>query len=201
MTAKHTQEFVEADYLNGDIKLLSLYVNAHVKNDLECLICDHLWKTTYNNFHSQNQGCPECYRLSNRGENHYRWNYELTKEDRENHRNRSYIPGYYQWVKAVYDRDNHTCQSCNVRGGTLNAHHIAGWSTHKSERLNVDNGVTLCETCHDSYHYEFKPYMVDHHSFYHWMVLYSVIKPENRLWTVQYPKSMNGWLKAFKRVS
>ena len=199
--AKPTQEFVENVYLEADIKLLSFYVAAHVKNDLECLICGYLWQANYNNFYSQNQGCPECWRLSNRGENHSNWNHELTKEDRENSRNRSHIPGYWLWVKSVFDRDNHTCQSCNVRGGTLNAHHIAGWSTHKSERLNVDNGVTLCETCHDSYHYDFNPSVIEHNSFYHWMVLYSVIKPENWLWTVQYPKSMNGWLKAFKQAS
>ena len=198
---KHTHEFVEVEYLKANIKLLSRYVGSQVKNDLECLICGYLWKANYNNFHTKKYGCPECWRLSRLGENHPNWNHELTDEDRENHRDRTYIPGYCLWVKSVFDRDDHTCQSCNVRGGKLEAHHIAGWSTHKSERFNVDNGVTLCKPCHDSYHYDFKPSVIDHNSFYHWMVLYSVIKPENWLWTVQYPKSMNGWLKAFKQAS
>ena len=202
MPAKLPHEFVEADYLNGNIKLLSRYVGARVKNDLECLICEYLWKANYNSFQSYNSGCPECWRLSNRGENHPNWNHELTKEDRENSRNRSHIPGYWLWVKAVYDRDNYICQCCGESiSGTLNAHHIYGWATHKSERLNVENGVTLCKPCHDSYHYDFNPSVIEHNSFYHWMVLYSVIKPENWLWTVQYPKSMNGWLKAYKQAS
>ena len=200
--AKHTQKFVEGEYLKADIKLLSVYQSAHVKNNLECLKYGHRWQANYHNFQSYNTGCHECYRLSNRGETSTSWNHELTKEDRENSYQRNHIPGYCLWVKAVYDRDKYICQFCGYsKGGTLNAHHIDAWSTHKSERLNVDNGVTLCKPCHDSYHYDFNPSVIDHDSFYHWMVLYSVIKPENWLWTVQYPKSMNGWLKAFKQAS
>ena len=60
MPAKLPHEFVEVEYLKGNIKLLSLYVGAMLKNDLECLICDHLWKAAYSHFQSDNQGCPKC---------------------------------------------------------------------------------------------------------------------------------------------
>jgi len=195
MPAKLSHKFVEADYLKGNIKLLNRYVNNQIKNDLECLECNFLWQAKYCHFQSRNCGCPECYRLSLFGENHPNWNHELTKEDRKNHRNRTYIPGYYQWVKAVYDRDNHTCQFCNVRGGSLEAHHIDSWSTHEIERFNVDNGVTLCETCHDAchaYHIHALSYpSATHETFYYWMNRECKIKPENWFWTVQYPDSMS----------
>jgi len=196
---KPTQEFVEEAYLKSNIKMLSVYISNKVKNDLLCLICDHKWQSNFNNFQSSNCGCPECSRLSRIGEIHHRWNPNLTDQERL-HRDYYYKADNKKWVKAVFKRDDHTCQSCNVRGGKLEAHHIAGWATHKSERFNVENGVTLCKPCHDSYHYDFNPSVIEHNSFYHWMVLYSVIKPENWLWTVQYPKSMNGWLKAFNRL-
>ena len=193
---KHTQEFVEAAYLKANIKLLSLYINCMVKNDLECLECKHEWKATYTTFQSQNSGCPECNRLSLFGEGHPRWNHDLTKEDREKHRNRNYIPANQLWTKLVYDRDKYTCQFCGSSiSGTLNAHHIDAWSTHKSERFNVDNGVTLCETCHKACHYYHKNSLshpsATHESFYYWMIRECKIKPENWLWTVQYPDDMS----------
>ena len=203
-SVKHTQEFVEADYLEANIKLLSFYVNANVKNDLECLICDHLWKANYNSFQNMNCGCPECNRLSRLGENHHRWNHELTKEDREKHRSRNYIPATYLWRKAVYDRDNHTCQFCGSSiSGTLNAHHIDSWATHKSERFNIDNGVTLCETCHDACHDYHKNALshlsATHETFYYWMIRECKIKPENWSWTIQHPDSMSKTLFYSKR--
>jgi len=193
--AKPTQEFVENAYLEANIKLLSRYVNNKVKNDLECLEFGHKWQASYANFHNHNQGCPECYRLSNRGETHPRWNHDLTEEDRENSRNRNYIPATHLWRKAVYNRDDHTCQFCNVRGGSLEAHHIDSWKEHKENRFNVDNGVTLCKPCHDACHDYHKNALshlsATHESFYYWMIRECKIKPENWLWTVQYPDDMS----------
>jgi len=202
--AKPTQEFVEADYLKGRIKLLSRYVNYRVKNDLECLECEYLWKAAYTDFRWKNSGCPECYRLSKIGETNPNWNHELTKEDREKHRNRNYILGYRLWVEAVYDRDKYTCQFCGSSiSGTLNAHHIDSWATHKSERLNVDNGVTLCKTCHDACHDYHKHALshlsATHETFYYWMIKECKIKPENWSWNVQYPDSMSKTLFYSKR--
>ena len=71
----HSHEFVKAEYLKSGIKLLSVYIKIIGKNDLECLKCGFLWKARYNDFQSQNNGCPECYRLLNRGETHPSWNH------------------------------------------------------------------------------------------------------------------------------
>lgn len=60
---------------------------------------------------------------------------------------------YERWRTAVYKRDNYTCQMCDVRGGTLNAHHIKGWAKYPHLRFVVSNGITLCEGCHDILHF------------------------------------------------
>lgn len=53
-----------------------------------------------------------------------------------------------KWRKAVFERDNYTCQECGKHGGKLNAHHIVGYYENEEERWNVDNGITLCVPCH-----------------------------------------------------
>lgn len=63
---------------------------------------------------------------------------------------------YYAWRKAVLKRDAYTCQECGYRcprlGSTLNAHHIKGWSAYPDLRYDVENGVSLCLTCHRDKH-------------------------------------------------
>ena len=59
---------------------------------------------------------------------------------------------YKNWRKAVFERDDYTCQMCNVRGGDLQAHHIRQVSEHRNDLAvyDVDNGITLCKKCHQS---------------------------------------------------
>lgn len=57
---------------------------------------------------------------------------------------------YKLWRKAVFERDIYTCQSCGQVGGRLNADHIKPFSKHPDLRLDVDNGRTLCVSCHKS---------------------------------------------------
>lgn len=60
---------------------------------------------------------------------------------------------YSEWRKAVFARDNYTCQICGQRGGKLNAHHIIRYRKNVEERTNIDNGITLCVTCHKAVHH------------------------------------------------
>lgn len=59
---------------------------------------------------------------------------------------------YREWRAAVYERDHYTCQNCGQVGGTLNAHHIKSFARHPELRLDVNNGVTLCKSCHKLAH-------------------------------------------------
>lgn len=58
------------------------------------------------------------------------------------------------WREAVFTRDDFTCQLCKKRGGKLHPHHILNFSTHIDLRFDVENGITLCESCHKSFHKE-----------------------------------------------
>lgn len=69
---------------------------------------------------------------------------------------------YINWRTFVFERDNYTCQNCDIKGGILNVDHIIPLSflfkQFKIKTLNeaigcsalwdTDNGKTLCETCH-----------------------------------------------------
>lgn len=53
-----------------------------------------------------------------------------------------------EWRKAVFERDNWTCQVCKVRGGKLHADHIKEFSNYPELRLELSNGRALCVECH-----------------------------------------------------
>ena len=64
---------------------------------------------------------------------------------------------YNNWRKQVYERDNYTCQCCKMKRTSsyqpsLNAHHIENFASNPSKRTDVNNGVTLCEICHNKFH-------------------------------------------------
>lgn len=65
--------------------------------------------------------------------------------------------GYKRWRFDVFTRDRFTCQECgDNRGGNLIAHHIKPFAEYPNLRLDLDNGLTLCRTCHDNLHYKTK---------------------------------------------
>lgn len=97
-----------------------------------------------------------CYRRKASGdraktyirENHPRWNFDLTKEDRLQKRPFECT----DWRKSIFERDGYTCQICKTVGGTLNAHHLDGWNWCVEKRFDLDNGITLCIECHEEFH-------------------------------------------------
>lgn len=60
---------------------------------------------------------------------------------------------YRFWRDSVFKRDMYCCQECGIKSGcgykvVFNAHHIKPYSTHPELRFAIDNGITLCVTCH-----------------------------------------------------
>jgi len=56
-----------------------------------------------------------------------------------------------RWHKKVLERDKYTCQHCGSQTD-LAAHHISYWANDPVNRINVDNGITLCRKCHTKEH-------------------------------------------------
>lgn len=80
------------------------------------------------------------------GVNSSNWNHDLTKEERIVGRK---YPAYYKWRRNVFEKDNYTCQCCgDDKGGNLEAHHILNYTEHPKLRVDISNGITLCEVCH-----------------------------------------------------
>jgi len=54
-----------------------------------------------------------------------------------------------EWRRKVFERDHFICQRCGYnKGKILIAHHIKPFSQYPELRLDVNNGITLCEPCH-----------------------------------------------------
>lgn len=64
---------------------------------------------------------------------------------------RYYDRQYKQWIKSIFERDNHSCQwpHCIQPHKKLNAHHIKKWSDYPGLRFHLSNGITLCKYHHD----------------------------------------------------
>lgn len=106
------------------------------------------------NFERERRYCSrECSDLDRsikkRGSNSHFWRGGLTSQNnllRNSAKTKT-------WRKEVFSRDDYTCQKCGDRNGRgktvyLEAHHIKRWSEYSDLRWNVDNGITLCKTCH-----------------------------------------------------
>lgn len=98
--------------------------------------------------HTRSCGCLHNVSLPS-GKDHHAWNPEITDEDRKNRRDRKKVG---RWSSQIFERDNHTCKLCKIRGGVLNAHHLDGWHWCVERRYDLENGVTLCEICHRTFH-------------------------------------------------
>lgn len=55
------------------------------------------------------------------------------------------VKEWYRIIKAVFKRDNYTCQYCGKVGGKLEADHIIPFS--KGGTDDMDNLVTACRKC------------------------------------------------------
>lgn len=88
--------------------------------------------------------CNGCIGQVTSGANHYNWQGGKTPEHRKIRTSREYA----RWRKAVFERDDYTCQSCGTRGGELHADHIKSFADHPDLRLDINNGRTLCAPCH-----------------------------------------------------
>lgn len=115
----------------------------------------HKGKTAETSEHAANiskgkEGKPN---YKNRGPNNYKWKGGPNDEEIAARMTLEYT----LWKRAVYKRDNYTCQCCGrVFTGKdrkyVCAHHIKYFDTHPHLRYEVSNGVVLCRKCHTREH-------------------------------------------------
>ena len=107
---------------------------------LKCVSCNK----TVSTYGLVTNMCRKCHNKVS-GSDHWNWKGGITKRSL-NHKE------YKDWRKAVFERDNYICKKCSKRGGRLHAHHVVRWVDSVELRYSVNNGITLCVTCHKIEH-------------------------------------------------
>lgn len=132
----------------GKTILISKYKTTNYNNHF----CSRKCFAEYMSIHMKGENNPVYGKIlhSIRGENSPHWKKDLTPEEREGKR---CVEGYKSFVLSVFRRDNFTCKCCGYdKGHILVAHHLNSYNWDKENRVNPDNGVTLCEKCHKEFH-------------------------------------------------
>lgn len=133
------------------------HVNYAERYEIKCSYCGEVLPpmtqhqiNMYKHHFCTNKDCLFKWRKlhSPKGENHPRYNPNLTNEDREDRRNSPY---YNEWIRQIYKKDGYVCRCCGKNSG-FNAHHLNGYNWDKEHRFDVNNGITLCEDCHKEFH-------------------------------------------------
>ena len=84
------------------------------------------------------------------GAANYNWKGGVTNTNQK----RRNDPRLVEWRKAVFERDGFICQDCGATG-YLQAHHIIPFSKDFSKAFDIDNGRTVCVSCHEKIHGKF----------------------------------------------
>ena len=85
-----------------------------------------------------------------KGAEHPSYKPDLTEEDRQDRR---LLEGYNEWKYKVKEQAHFTCDCCgDDKGGNLVSHHLNDYKHFPKQRLDINNGVCLCESCHKKFH-------------------------------------------------
>ena len=120
--------------------------NPNFKNKLIshlCLFCGKKFKAR--ECDNRIYCCKNCFDKSISGENSPNWKGGITPLEKQIRHSKK----YNKWRKAVLERDNHTCKLCGEKG--ITAHHIIPFE-YVSTRFELNNGLTLCKSCHNKIH-------------------------------------------------
>lgn len=112
------------------------YATTHAAPMLECERCGTSFKQRFGN---ATKYCGDDCRYK-----------AARKPDANQDQRRSWR--YKQWRDGVYERDGYKCRRCGDSENGIQAHHIQEWADAPALRFVVDNGETLCRTCHENHH-------------------------------------------------
>lgn len=159
---RHSYEYIKSVFESRNCILISTdYKNNKTILHYICSCGNEDW-STFDSFVSNKETCEKCAnkRISEfhknemvyvRGEEHPNWDHSKSIEEREKNR---WLSEQKIWRKQVYERDKYTCQCCgDNKGGNLVSHHLDGYDWCKGSRWDIDNGITLCNICHNDFHH------------------------------------------------
>lgn len=126
------------NYFSSKESNIKRYENDYWKEKI-CIVCNKPFKRQGKLYCSQ-----KCHGIARRQENNPNWKGGITVL----YRGIRFSREYAEWRKAVFERDNYTCQDCGQLGGKLHAHHIKPFAKFPELRFVVSNGKTFCEDCH-----------------------------------------------------
>lgn len=144
-------EYIENKY-HGEYKILGQYINSQTKIKILHVKCGNIFYATPNSL-ANGHGCPMPKCCKKRGKEHYRYNENITDEERMMSRDMNME--YRIWRNGVYQNNNYTCDVCgNTRqcGNRVVAHHLYAWGEYPDKRLDISNGIVMCEDCHKEFH-------------------------------------------------
>ena len=147
---KHTNEYAQKFFSDRECTLLDKYKNSYTLMNYICE-CGNKARIRFNDF-QHGYRCQECKSRKLSGTNNYNYNSNITDEERQKNRG---CPENRRWIKAIYKKNNYTCQKCGQYSGNLNAHNIYPYDIFKLLRTHIDNGITFCEGCHNNFHYQY----------------------------------------------
>lgn len=146
---------LEFEYIKSLVESIGkgyvLVSKVYLRNDLPLEIkCNknHIYLTTYNSIR-QGCKCPICNKKRWIGENNPKYNPNLSDEERID--NRDTLENVV-WRRAVFEKNDFTCQRCGTKGDSLQAHHLNGYNWCLEGRFDINNGITLCKKCHTDFH-------------------------------------------------
>ena len=142
--------------------------------DVRCDYCGKEYKKVWNHYIRENRRseihtdcCNDCkkYKIVETSKSKYGVPFYVCTQNKKGDKNPRWKGGvayhrqeratfeYIDWRKAVFIRNDYTCQCCGAKNGNghtveLNAHHVRNWKDNPSVRYDVDNGITLCSPCH-----------------------------------------------------
>ncbi len=125
------------------------------RNPPEIINCDFCgkeftaWISTLERKRFCSKTCYSLHQTGLTGENSHLWKGGKTKIHQLERTRAKYI----HWRDSVFERDGYKCQKCAAVNGNgkriiLNAHHIQLFSKDEDKRFELDNGITLCKSCH-----------------------------------------------------
>lgn len=102
-----------------------------------------------------------CWRLEvsrRKGKDHNSFNHNISDEHRYLRDVKKRVSKEYNFFRnAVKKRD---CYKCRICGSPycLRVHHLESYAKNEGLRYDANNGIVLCETCHNIFHYLFNQF-------------------------------------------